>query len=378
MKQSSEKRAIVAGGSVGGLMAAALLRKAGWHVAVHERSVSALSARGGGLVLQGDVLRALRRAGIGWTGTGGVTTVDRVWLDATGAEVQRARMPQTQTSWNTLYGLLRDAQPAGSVHAGSALLDYVQEPDGVTVRFADGDTAQADLLVGADGARSRVRSLLYPGSMPAYAGYVAWRGLVPERDLPAAFLDRFDHTFLFQHGEGHQLLAYPVPGADGGTEPGARRWNWVWYRHAAAGAMLADVLTDRDGRVHAASLPPGAMREEQAAALRAASSAQLAPSLHMMVEATASPFVQAISDLQAPGMRDGRVVLLGDAAAVVRPHTAAGTAKAAADAMALAATLRTGHDDAALAAWQIERLAAARETGRWGIELGEAVMGAQR
>ncbi|QBE66110.1 FAD binding domain-containing protein [Pseudoduganella lutea] len=376
METSSRRQAIIAGGSVGGLMAAALLRAAGWEATVHERSPSSLSGRGGGLVLQGDVLRALRRADIGWTGMPGVTTVERIWLDASDAVVRRAHMPQTQTSWNALYGVLRAAQPDGSMHAGSAVADYTQNEDGIDVRFASGATARADLLVGADGARSSVRARMFPAAAPSYAGYVAWRGLVPERDLPAAFVERFDHAFVFQHGARHQLLAYPVPGADGATAAGARRWNWVWYRRVAAGAALAGVLTDRDGRAHAASLPPGAMPAAQADALRADGRALLAPSLRLLLDATAEPFVQVIADLQAPGMRDGRAVLLGDAAAVVRPHTAAGTAKAAADALALAAALRCGYADAALAAWERERMAAARETGRWGIELGIGMMGA--
>jgi 2-polyprenyl-6-methoxyphenol hydroxylase-like FAD-dependent oxidoreductase len=369
------RKAIVIGGSIGGLTTAALLRREGWNVEVFERSPSDLSGRGGGLVLQGDVLRALHQADIGWHGTPGVTTVDRIFLDQDDSVIRRLHMPQTQTSWNALYGVLRNAQPA--VHAGLALTDYEQRSDMVTAQLSDGREVRADLLVGADGARSQVRRQMFPDLLPRYAGYVAWRGLMPETELPEALRDRLDHTFVFQQGEQHMFLTYPVPGTDGATGLGERRWNWVWYRPVAVGAMLHAILTDRDGRQHETSLPPGAMSRETAQGLRAKAGSILAPSLRALVEATAQPFVQAIVDFQAPALRDGRVLLLGDAAAVIRPHTASGTGKAAADAMALAHALREGYSDSRLDAWEGVRLAAARELGQWGMELGAGIMGSR-
>ncbi|QGZ42894.1 hypothetical protein GO485_02610 [Pseudoduganella flava] len=366
--------ALVVGGSVGGLMTAAVLRHAGWRVDVFERSATPLYGRGGGLVLQGDVLRLLHHAAIGWHGTPGVTTIDRIWLDAQGNVARRVRMPQTQTSWNVLYGVLRDAQPAGTVHAGMTLAHYTQDAGGVTAHFTDGTTARGDLLVGADGARSTVRQGIYPALAPRYAGYVAWRGLVPESALPPAVHAQLDDVFAFQEGERSMLLTYPVPDAEGATVRGARRWNWVWYRPVADGAPLRELLTDRDGVAHEASLPPGALRDDALAALRR-DAHQLAPALRALVDATDAPFVQAIVDLLAPGMHDGRVVLIGDAAAVVRPHTAGGTAKAAADALALARALPHGYDAAALAAWANSRHAQAQEMVRWGIGLGDNIMG---
>jgi 2-polyprenyl-6-methoxyphenol hydroxylase-like FAD-dependent oxidoreductase len=119
------------------------------------------------------------------------------------------------------------------------------------------------------------------------------------------------------------------------------------------------------------------MSRETAQGLRAKAGSILAPSLRALVEATAQPFVQAIVDFQAPALRDGRVLLLGDAAAVIRPHTASGTGKAAADAMALAHALREGYSDSRLDAWEGVRLAAARELGQWGMELGAGIMGSR-
>ncbi|WP_338768635.1 FAD-dependent monooxygenase [Massilia sp. METH4] len=371
--KTAGRKAVVIGGSIGGLTTAALLRREGWDVEVFERSPSDLSGRGGGLVLQGDMLRALHQADIGWHGTPGVTTVDRIFLARDDSVIRRLHMPQTQTSWNALYGMLRDAQPA--VHAGFALTGFEQRSGKVTAHFANGRHVEADLLVGADGARSQVRRQMFPGLQPRYAGYVAWRGLVPETELPDGLRDRLDHTFVFQQGERHMFLTYPVPGEDGATGPGKRRWNWVWYLPADAGAALDAILTDSDGRRHEASLPPGAMAPATTQGLLVQAGDILAPSLRALIEATSRPFVQAIVDFQAPAMRDGRVLLLGDAAAVIRPHTASGTGKAAADAMALAHALRDGYADSRLDGWERVRLAAARELGQWGVELGAGIMG---
>lgn len=372
-------RAIVIGGSISGLLAAAALRAVGWEVDVYERSAGELTARGGGLVLQGEVLRAFSFARLPSRQLPGVTTVDRIWLDGLDNVLQRSRMPQTQTSWGALYRLLKDAVPAGRIHAGAALVRYEQDAASVTAHFAGGHSVTADLLVGADGTRSQVRAQMLPGVVPAYAGYIAWRGLVLETELPAALRARLEGCFVFQQGAdgpyGHSLLAYMVPDADGATTPGRRRWNWVWYRRVAAGTALRELLTDRDGIVHSGSLPPGALREEAAQVLRRDADRLAAPAFRAMIDATGAPFVQVITDLQAPRMRDGRVVLLGDAAAVVRPHTAGGTAKAAADAMALATALQRGSPTATLGGWERERLAAGREMGEWGIRLGDSLMG---
>ncbi|WP_051975234.1 FAD-dependent monooxygenase [Cupriavidus necator] len=78
----------------------------------------------------------------------------------------------------------------------------------------------------------------------------------------------------------------------------------------------------------------------------------------LVVCGAAQPFLQVIYDVEVPQMAFDRVCLIGDAAFVVRPHAAAGTAKAAADAWALAGALkRHGDVVAALADWEPRQLA---------------------
>jgi 2-polyprenyl-6-methoxyphenol hydroxylase-like FAD-dependent oxidoreductase len=371
-----QPRAIIIGGSLGGLFAATTLRATGWRVDVFERSPHDIDSRGGGVVLQPDVLAAFRFAGIQHGSALGVQSDDRIYLDRHDRVIQRQRMPQTQTSWNMLYGAMKRALPAEHVHAGETLTRFEQEGEQIHAHFASGRVETGDLLIGADGARSSVRGQLMPGHAPAYAGYVAWRGLVPESQLPHAAAEVLGQAFAFQQGTDHLMLEYLVPGEDESTAPGRRRWNWVWYRKVAAGNDIGALLTDRGGVRHAFSLPPGAARDEAISEMRRASSELLAPTFQRLVEATEEPFVQAILDLQVPQMVFGRAVLLGDSAFVPRPHTAGSTAKAAANALALAQALRQtpGNIEAGLARWQTAQLSQGLVMTQWGMSIGDRIM----
>jgi 2-polyprenyl-6-methoxyphenol hydroxylase-like FAD-dependent oxidoreductase len=379
MTRASSPRAIVVGGSLGGLLAATTLRAAGWSVDVFERSPSALDSRGGGIVLQPDVLAAFRFAGVAQGKPLGVRSGDRIYLDAADRVVHRTFMPQTQTSWNLLHGAMHAALPPGTVHAGERLVSFRETADRVTALFESGRVETADLLVGADGSRSTVRGQLLPGHDPRYAGYVAWRGLVPESAVSASVATRLGDAFVFQQGAGHLLLEYLVPGEDGSLAEGQRRRNWVWYRQLDREG-LALLLTARDGSTHALALPPGLAKEGDVAALRRDAQALLAPSLQALVLATEAPFVQAIVDLGVPRMRFGATVLIGDAAFVPRPHTAGSTAKAAANALSLAQALRVdAHEPAErLARWEAEQLARGRAMSAAGIDMGNRIMGMGR
>ncbi|MYN42888.1 hypothetical protein GTP55_26450 [Duganella sp. FT109W] len=372
-------RALIIGGSLSGLFAAASLRAIGWEVEVFERSASELSGRGGGLVLQPAVLAAIAFAGLDAGSVVGVPSGESIFLNRAGQVVQRSHAPQTQTSWNLLYGILRRGLPAGVVHANQQLLRFEQHAGGVTAYFAGGRQASGDLLIGADGAGSAVRAQLLPGLAPRYAGYVAWRGLVPEQQVAATVRELLQGAFAFQHGDGHMLLEYMVPGGDESTRPGQRRWNWVWYRKVAAGAQLCRLMTDAGGTLRRFSVAPGAVKPRDTEALRQDAQVLLAPVFQQLIAATGQPFIQTIVDLDAPRMVFGRALLIGDAAFIARPHTAGGAAKAAADAHALAALLRDegGGIDAALRRWEPAQLEAGQALVRRGMEAGNRIMNIQ-
>jgi 2-polyprenyl-6-methoxyphenol hydroxylase-like FAD-dependent oxidoreductase len=382
MSASVKPRAVIVGGSLSGLFTATTLRQAGWDVDVFELSPNELDSRGGGIVLQPDVLAAFRFGGVALPERLGVESGNRIYLDRDDNLIEQFYMPQTQTSWNLLYTTMKQALPAESLHAGEAFTGFDTKGEQVVAHFATGRSERADLLIGADGARSSVRHVLLPEVVPSYAGYVAWRGLVPENALPQQAADVLRDRFTFQQGPGHSALAYLVPGEDGSTTSGERRWNWVWYRKQTRDE-LDQLLVDRDGKQRTFSMPPGATKEVDIDVLRAASGSLLAPAFQALVASTQEPFVQAIQDLRVPRMVFGRVILLGDAAFVPRPHTAGSTAKAAANALALATTLAsTPHTgaalDGALARWERAQLQLGIRMSDLGVSLGNRLMNIER
>jgi len=110
------------------------------------------------------------------------------------------------------------------------------------------------------------------------------------------------------------------------------------------------------------SLPPGAATDQAVTAMRQAAAARFAPPIAAVATGVAEPFVQVVYDIAVPRMVFGRACLIGDAAFAVRPHAAAGTAKAAADGWALAEELAAAGGDvpAALASWERQQAALGR------------------
>ena len=181
-KKPTGKHAIVIGGSLGGLFTGILLRSIGWDVDIYERSSQALDSRGGGVVLQPDVIEAFQRAGISARSLG-VQAHERYYLNPDGSIAQPMPMRQMLTSWNLLYGAMRRHFPAEHYHSGKYLTDIQQSGEQVTAIFADATRDTADLLIGADGPNSTVRERFLPDAHYHYAGYVAYRGLVNETEL---------------------------------------------------------------------------------------------------------------------------------------------------------------------------------------------------
>ena len=373
MSDATRRRAIVIGGSVGGLFAALILRRRGWNVDVFERVGTPLSGRGAGIITHPELRLILERLGLHTDRDFGIDIAERMTLGQDGSVLGVHACPQVATSWERVFRMLRHALPDACYHHGAELTAIESGPDGVTARFADGREARGDLLIGADGVRSTVRRLMLGDVAPTYAGYVGWRGLLAESAVPAALFSRF--SFCLPPGE--QMLGYPVADENNDLRPGHRRYNFIWYRPADAARALPDLLTDTTGHTHAVSIPPPSIRPAVTAELRDAARRTLAPAFAAIVEAADQPFLQPIFDLELPRIAWDRVALLGDAAFVVRPHVGAGVTKAAEDAVSLSAALDTCHRlDDALAQYQAERLPAGQRLVRRGRHLG-AYMQAQ-
>ena len=352
----TRRRAIVIGGSIGGLFAANWLRAIGWDVALFERVGDDLASRGAGIGTHEELRAVIRRLGLTVDETIGVWVHTRICLDRGGRVTHEIATSQLQSSWARVYRLLKDAFPPANYHFGMALERIEQDAGGVTAVFADGSRERGDLLVGADGVRSTVRELLLPEAQPRYAGYVAWRGLVDERAFPEEHRKLFE-LYAMCFPEGEMMLAYPVPGRDNDTKPGHRGYNHIWYRPTDYHETLPRLCTDAAGRCHGISIPPPLIRPEVIADIKASARELLAPQIADIVERTDQVFFQAIFDLESPRIALGRVALLGDAAFVARPHVGAGVTKAALDAECLAREIKAadGDLDAALARYDRER-----------------------
>ncbi|MBO9436903.1 FAD binding domain-containing protein [Ruegeria sp. R13_0] len=371
-------RAIVIGGSLGGLFAGNMLKKAGWDVDIYERSAHDLDSRGGGVVLQPDVVEVFREAGVDIGAMSlGVPSKNRVVYRKDGSIQDKRPAPQMQTSWPLIYSTMKETFGDAHYHRGRVLTSIEQDEDAKTVTaiFEDGSRETGDLLVGADGNGSTVRQLIWPDAKPAYAGYLAWRGLIPENDLTPAARDGLLGDFGFSNTTGSHILGYLVPGENNTTDPGKRFYNWVWYR-VADDETLAKIMTDKDGKQRGYSMPEGKLSADWKAHVYREADALLPAPFREAVHSTQEPFAQAIRDLTVPSMVNGRVILLGDAAFVPRPHTAASTSKAAANALALYDALaRTPEDvDAALERWEPGQMMLGNMLYRQGTQAGDSLL----
>ena len=370
---SINQRAIIIGGSLSGLFAGILLRSIGWEVDIYERSPHALDSRGGGVVLQPEVLTAFQQADVAYEAPLGVVANERLYLERDGSIAQRLMMHQTLTSWNLLYGTMRRHFPIEHYHQGKILKDFQQVGEQVTAIFSDNTQETADLLIGADGPNSTVRKQLLPSYEPQYAGYVAYRGLVEESKPAPQVANLMRERFVFYQFPNSHILQYVIPGEDESLQPGERRFNWVWYVNYDESTELATILTDKNGNRRDYSIPPGLMASDVEQQMRRYADQALARPFQQLVAATEEPFVQAILDLGVPQMAFNRIALVGDAAFIPRPHTAASVSKGAANAISLAdALVAQNHNvSKALEAWETNQLRLGMHLWQAGQNLGE-------
>jgi 2,6-dihydroxypyridine 3-monooxygenase len=350
----------VVGGSLGGLTAACLLADAGHDVVVYERSPAELEERGAGIGFLPETYRYLVEHGGVSLDAVAVRTGHIRYLGRDGSVIHDEKHRYLFSSWNTVYRELLGCFDRSAYLLNHELVDIDTTP--LTLRFATGAVVHPDLAVLADGVGSTARAALLSDVRPHYAGYVALRGVVLETELSAATRSLLDDAITYYVYANSHILVYPIPGREGSVDPGERLINVVWYRNYLAGDDLDDLLLDTSGTSRQVSVAPGALRPEHIAEARSVAAARLPGPIAEVVLSIHDLFVQVVFDLEVPRMVFGRACLLGDAAFVVRPHAAAGTAKAAEDAWTLRDALVAFPDDvdAALAAWESDQLALGR------------------
>ena len=312
-------KAIVCGGGIGGLATTVALRQAGIDATAYEREAETAPALGSGLTLWSNATRIL--AGLGLADrvrAAGVpleTFQNRTWRGRPmaswpiGCVSRRTGHPSLNITRADLYDILR-AATAGHVLGRAEVSGVVSTGDRVAARFTDGRLARADLLIGADGLRSRVREHVLPVTAPRFAGYAIYRAVVPSAGDAAP-----PGVFTQLWGRGRRFGYYRV---------GGDRTYWF--------AVLNCAEADSDDPRQRAE-----MLRERFAGWTGATGALLA--------ATAPAAISRIRAYDRDPVRvwgAGPVTLLGDAAHPMTFNVGQGACQAIEDAATLTAELGAG------------------------------------
>src|SRR5262245_8463565 len=350
-------RALIIGGSVGGLFAANLLRSIGWVATVFEKSSSDLAHRGRNIGATEDLFAIMRQAGVHADASLGVAWRSRICLDRTGSVVCEVPVGGLTTLWSSIYAPLEAVLPSQLYRRGMRLERVEQDASSVTAIFADGSRETGQLLIGADGVHSTVRHQFLPEIEPHYCGYVVWHVAADGRGIPCELRDVLLEHMTFSFPDREMVLSIPTPGAEGRTDLGGRRCQFAWFR-AVDENTLPQLFTDISGRRHDGSAPPSLIQPRFFDDLKTQAKALLPIRIADLFERAPQPTsLHASVEFASPRIVFGRVALLGDAAFVARRHVATGVTKAATDAKCLTDALATSGGDvqAALERYQHER-----------------------
>lgn len=328
----------IVGGGIGGLAAAAFLHRAGIPSTVHEQAAE-LEEIGAGLVVAPNAARLLRRLDVLETLRARAVQLEvgwefRRWQDGTvlsaedlAASCERLYGEQTYTAHRAdLLDAIGSAVPEGTVRLGRRCVELADSAGRPRLRFADGEVIEPDVVVGADGIHSVVRSAVAE-SAPTFSGLCAFRALVPADRAPD-FARRPAQTLWI--GPDHHLVHYPVsagelvnlvafaPAGDHSVE------SWT------ATADVQEFLAEFEG---------------------------WDPRLLDLIRAGGTPGRWALLDrAPLPRWSTGRVTLLGDAAHPMFPFFAQGAAQAIEDAAVLTTCLADDLTDPARALERYEAL----------------------
>ncbi|KAI4241562.1 MAG: hypothetical protein L6R40_004542 [Gallowayella cf. fulva] len=357
---------VIVGGSLAGLFHGVVLNRLGHNVRILERAnPDSLHEQGAGIMAREDIQAFFRK-------------YDRFphqpyfipgdpllqFISQDGQVSKSWNMQLCLTSWDTLYYRLRanfdglrsayvamaetEAEPAlgtASYEYGCNVTDVKYNDGSVAVEFermtGKGGTLHADLVIAADGPGSGIRRMLCPGTERTYVGYVAWRGTVVEDQVSEKTKALFRTCVnYYVYPEGH-ILIYLIPGDNGSMKPGERLLNYVWYcNYAANSPELSDLMTDTEGHRHRITMPIGKMRPDVFTRQKLHGERVLPAPYAEVVQKTAQPFVQCITDVSARKavFFEGHLVLAGDALCTFRPHSASSTNQAALHALLLCST----------------------------------------
>lgn len=320
---------VIVGGGIGGLASVVALGRTGQSVQLIEQA-SEFSEVGAGVQLGPNVTRVLQAWGLGAALDAVACRPHRLSVRNVHTGTEIASMPLGQTmqdrygapyvtiARSDLHSLLlapalQLTNPRLQTKLEAVALHHV---DGVEYRLqGDSSSYRADVLVGADGVWSQVRQFLLPDLQPKPTGHLAYRAMVPQRDLPAAL--RSQQVTLWMGPDCH-VVQYPVRSGD--------YLNVVAIVH---GAVNGDLKTWD----HQANAP-------ELRARLAHAQAPLLDLLHAIDHWRLWPLYATPPMGCGSQQAQGRIALLGDAAHPMRPYLAQGAGMAIEDAQQLAVSLR--------------------------------------
>ncbi len=317
---------IVVGGGIGGLAAALHLLKAGLDVQVYEQSPR-IGEVGAGIQISPNASRLLIRLGLkpamDRVGVFPQAVHQRRWDD--GRTLQRAPIgKQVEETFGAPYyhfhrgdlvELLGNAVPTERLHLGHRLVDAEEKGGRVVARFENGTSAEADVLVGADGIKSRVHALLLGPEQARFTGCVAWRGLVPAERIGHLGIEVASHNWMGP--DGHVVHYWVSGGRFMNVVCVKEHGDWTEEGWTTPG-RVADVAARYEG---------------------------WHPTVRQLINSFSETFIWALHDrLPLPRWCEGRIALLGDACHPMLPFMAQGAAQSIEDGAALAALLKDGSD----------------------------------
>ena len=350
------KRIAVVGAGLGGLTAAGFLQRAGFTVKVYEQA-PAFSRIGAGIILSANVTKVLRRLGIepGLIAAGIKSRcyISRAWdtgatlyeITFDAASEERFGGPYLNIHRGDLHAVLERGVAPGTIAFNHELIDLSESRDSIRLIFASGATADADIVIGADGIRSKVRDVLLGAQPPQFVGAVAHRAIFPAERL-----------------RGFEI-------------PDCTKW-WGRDRHC-----LPYFLTARRDEVYAIGVVPAAGWDSDETSIPTTREAYLEAfagfhsDLQRVLEAVDSVTLWPIFDrVRDDRWSGGRIVLLGDACHPMRPFMAAGGAMAVEDGAILSRCLAT-FDDPAVAFRSYEAMRIPRVSEVQRISIANTWMG---
>ncbi|KAK4185261.1 hypothetical protein QBC35DRAFT_21179 [Podospora australis] len=386
------RRVVIVGGSISGLFHGVYLKRHGSDVVILEQDPKTIrSSHNAGIAIGPAALEFLAK----YDDTGVQSCIPGVrtrlayrqnlyWKDT--------NITKHLTSWGLLYRILRanfdgltseavpqppkprESDGKAEYRAGKRATGLWYHDGVVTVQFVgeDGkeDRITADLVLGADGLHSTVKTLLAQATAKEYSGYVSWRGTINESELSPKTAEYFANRTVLGFYERNYFVCYPIPPDSGSFAPGTRLINWVWYWNMDESYELDQVLTDIHGYKHSNTVPSGLINPEIWKKHLANTVPSLSPTFAELLLKTENPFVTKVNDAicERATYHDGHVILVGDALSTFRPHFALATEQAAKHCLALG---KVWDGETTLEQWEKEAIIWATK-----IRLGSRTMGA--